>query len=87
MGRVNFDFFTLPALLLATILLIFAMKYFVAGRTAPLTHLDNEAYRKLAERTVAAQEQQTAVLVALQAKTASTEARLGEVEKLLKDVG
>jgi Tfp pilus assembly protein PilX len=87
MGRANFDFFTLPALLLLTILLIFAMKYFVASRVAKQNNLDHDAYRQLAERAVAAQEQQTAVLATLQAKAAATEARLGEVEKLLKDVG
>lgn len=79
-------FLLVTILVLLTILLIFAMKYFSAARQARLQGAGNDAYRELAERAVAAQEKSAAALSALNEGVAALNARLAHVEKVLKEV-
>lgn len=79
-------FLLVTILVLLTILLIFAMKYFSAARQARLQLAGTEAYRELAERAVAAQEKSAAALSALNDGVAAMNVRLAHVEKVLKDV-
>ena len=81
--------FTFPLvmiLVLVTILLIFAMKYFIAARTAGLRIAGEDAYRDLAARAVKSQEESAAALSSLKDSVSEIEARLSRVEKVLKEV-
>ena len=79
-------FLLVTILALITVLLVFAMKYFSAGRQARL-RLDGEnAYRALSEAAVAAQSAGAASLAALQADLAETKARLAAIETMLREV-
>jgi signal transduction histidine kinase len=49
-------FLLVTILLLVTIIIVFAMKYFAAARQARLRITSETGYRELAERTVQAQE-------------------------------
>lgn len=79
-------FLLVTILVLLTILMIFAMKYFSAARQARLQVAGNDAYRELAERAVAAQEKSAAALAALNDGVAALDARLVRVEKVLREV-
>lgn len=79
-------FLLVTILVLVTILLIFAMKYFSAARGARLRITSEDAYRDLAERSVRVQEESAATLTTLRASVAEIDGRLNRVEKLLKEV-
>lgn len=79
-------FLLVTILILVTILLIFAMKYFSAARQARLRIAGEDAYRDLAERSVRVQEESAAALAALKDGVAGIEGRLTRVEKVLKEV-
>lgn len=74
------------ALILATFIIIFAMKYFTAARQARQQTMREEAYRDLAEKSVKAQEQNVAALAALKSSVSDIDTRLARVEKVLKEV-
>jgi|APAra7269096714_1048519.scaffolds.fasta_scaffold00430_7 Tfp pilus assembly protein PilO len=65
---------------LATVFLIFGMRFIVAIKKAKLQAEGEEAYRQIAQRAVAAQEQTAAALADLQTRLASIEKVLKEVE-------
>ncbi|HEX5342360.1 MAG TPA: hypothetical protein VFX55_07700 [Duganella sp.] len=65
---------------LATIFLIFGMRFIVAIKKAKLQAEGEEVYRLIAQRAVAAQEQTAAALADLQTRLASIEKVLKEVE-------
>jgi signal transduction histidine kinase len=79
-------FLLVPILVLVVILLIFAMKYLTAARTARLKIASDDAYRDLAGRAVKSQEEGAAALASLKGSVAEIEARLARVEKVLKEV-
>ncbi len=79
-------FMLFPILLLVTILLIFAMKYFIGARTARMRITSDDAYRDLAARAVKSQEESAAALSGLKGSVSEIEARLARVEKVLKEV-
>jgi hypothetical protein len=71
---------------LATILIVFGMKYFAAIRQAHARVLEDNAYRGLAQKAVAAQSDAAASLSALQSELSQINTRLAAVEKILKAV-
>ena len=79
-------FFLVTVLVLAVILLIFAMKYVTGARTARLRIAGEDAYRDLAARAVKSQEESAAALVALRGSIADIQGRLERVEKVLREV-
>jgi len=82
-------YFYMPTvlLILGTILIVFAMKY-VSGAVQARSQTANErSYRTLAEEAHSAQSQYMALLSSIQASMSEISARLGQVEKILKDVG
>ncbi len=79
-------FLLVTALVLLTVLSIFAMKYFFAARQARLLLTSEETYRALAERAVNAHEETAAALASLKQSISDIGARLAGIEKVLKDV-
>ncbi len=79
-------FFLVTVLVLAVILLIFAMKYVTGARTARLRIAGEDAYRDLAARAVKSQEESAAALAALRGSVADIQGRLERVEKVLREV-
>jgi len=65
---------------LATVLLIFGMRYLAAMKQARIRYDNEESYRALAEKAVAAQAETAAALADLKARVASIEKVLKEVE-------
>jgi len=72
---------------LATILIVFGMRYFAKIQEARARLANDDAYRQIAERAVATQAETATTLSALQATFTDIQARLAGVEKILKDVG
>jgi Tfp pilus assembly protein PilO len=72
---------------LATILLVFGMRYFAAIQQARARLANDDAYRQIAERAAAAQSETAAALSSIQAALEDVRSRLTAVEKILKDVG
>jgi len=79
-------FFITIGMPLATLLIIFAMKYFASIRQARSRTLTEEAYRTLAERAIKAEEHSAQSLSAIRADIAAISDRLSAVEKMLKTV-
>lgn len=80
--------FLLPTILiLATILLVFGMKYLSAARRTGAQAATEETYRRIAERSAEAQSAGAASLAAIQADVAELKARLAALEAILKEVG
>jgi Tfp pilus assembly protein PilO len=71
---------------LATILLIFGMRYFAAVQQAKARLANDEAYRRIAEKAVAGQSDNAIVLSSIQATLADLRTRLTAIEKMLKEV-
>ncbi|MDQ1813047.1 hypothetical protein RBA41_06985 [Massilia sp. CCM 9210] len=71
---------------LATVLLIFGMKYFAAIQQAKARLASDEAYRQLAAQAAAAQTETAAALAAVNAHLAELKTRVAAVEKMLRDV-
>jgi hypothetical protein len=65
---------------LATILLVFGMKYYAVVQQAKARTARDDADRRLADETLAQ-------LAAINAALAKLDARMGAVEKVLKEVG
>ncbi|MES2069085.1 MAG: hypothetical protein V4488_01965 [Pseudomonadota bacterium] len=71
---------------LATILLVFGMRYFAAVQQARARLANDEAYRQIAAKAAAAQAETAAVLASIDARLADLNVRLTAVEKILKEV-
>jgi len=71
---------------LATILIVFGMRYFAKIQQARARLANDDAYRQIAERAVTAQAETATNLSALQATLTDVQARLAGVEKILKAV-
>ncbi|PQO97384.1 hypothetical protein C5614_14660 [Massilia phosphatilytica] len=65
---------------LATVLLVFGMKYYAMVQQAKARTARDDADRRLADETLAQ-------LAAINAALARLDARMGAVEKVLKEVG
>jgi len=80
--------FLLPtALALATILLVFGMKYMSGGRQSRKQFASDNAFRLSAEKAAEAQSALALSLTAAQAELADLRVRLSSIEKMLRDVG
>ncbi|MEI2415122.1 hypothetical protein V8Z80_02975 [Orrella sp. JC864] len=86
MAQSGSAFLLVTILMLATVLAIFAMKYFVSARQARLRLADETAYRELAGQSARALREQAQSLDALREGLAEANARLARVEKVLKEV-
>jgi hypothetical protein len=71
---------------LATILLVFAMRYASALQQARARLANDDAYRQIAEKAAVAQSQSALGLSSIQAALADVAARLAAIEKVLKEV-
>jgi hypothetical protein len=71
---------------LATILLVFTMRYLSAVLQARARFQNDEAYRQLAEKAAASQAASAAALASIDATLADLKARVAGVEKVLKEV-
>jgi hypothetical protein len=71
---------------LATILLVFAMRYFLAVQQAKARLANDDAYRKIAETAAAAQSATATALSSIETTLTDVRTRLAAVEKILKEV-
>jgi Tfp pilus assembly protein PilO len=71
---------------LATVLLVFGMKYFAMVQQAKARTARDEADRRLADELARTQAETVAQLAAMNAALARLDARMGAVEKVLKEV-
>lgn len=71
---------------LATLLLIFGMRYLSALLQARARLANDEAYRELAQQVVSSQSATGAALAAIQASLGELKTRVAGVEKVLKEV-
>jgi uncharacterized membrane protein len=74
------------SLIVGTVLIVFGMKYFSAILAARARLANDDAYRILAEKAVAAQSENQTSLSAVQAELSKVSASLAAVEKILKQV-
>ncbi len=79
-------FLLVTILTLATILLIFGMKYFSAARQARLGFVSEAVHRELMEKASAAQMASAALLASIQADIAEVKVKLASIEKVLQEV-
>jgi hypothetical protein len=71
---------------LATILIVFAMRYFAIVQQARARQANDNAYRQLAETASAAQSQIATSLAAMEANLSDVRTRMAAVETILKAV-
>jgi hypothetical protein len=71
---------------LATILIVFAMRYYAAVQQARARLANDDAYRQLAESASAAQSQIATSLAAMEANLSDVRTRMAAVETILKAV-
>ena len=71
---------------LATVLLVFGMKYFAMVQQAKARTARDEADRRLADELARTQAETVAQLAAMNAALARRDGRMGAVEKVLKEV-
>ena len=71
---------------LATILIVFAMRYYAVVQQARARLANDDAYRQLAESASAAQSQIVTSLAAMEANLSDVRARMAAVEVILKAV-
>lgn len=79
-------YFLTIGLPLATLLLIFGMKYFAAIQQARARRENDDAYRQLSEKAVDAQAQVADGLAAINGVLADLNTRLATLERILKEV-
>lgn len=79
-------YFLTISLPLATMLLIFGMKYFSAIRQAKARLANDEAYRQIAAQAASAQAETAATLASIEATLADVKTRLVSLEKILREV-
>jgi hypothetical protein len=72
---------------LATVLLVFGMKYFAMVQQAKARTARDEADRRLADELARTLAETAAQLTAMNAALARLDGRMGAVEKVLKEVG
>lgn len=71
---------------LATILVVFGMRYASAVQQAKARLANDDAYRRIAESAAASQAETATALAAIQTTLSDVRTRLAAVEKVLKDV-
>ena len=71
---------------LATILIVFAMRYFALVQQAKARLANDDAYRQLAESASAAQSRIATSLAAMEASLSDMRTRMAAVEAILKAV-
>jgi hypothetical protein len=71
---------------LATILIVFAMRYFALVQQARARLANDDAYRQLAESASAAQSRIATSLAAMEANLSDVRTRMAAVETILKAV-
>ena len=71
---------------LATILIVFGMRYYAAVQQARARLANDDAYRQLAESASAAQSQIATSLAAMEANLSDVRTRMAAVETILKAV-
>jgi hypothetical protein len=71
---------------LATILIVFGMRYYAAVQQARARLANDDAYRQLAESASAAQSQIATSLAAMEASLSDVRTRMAAVETILKAV-
>jgi len=71
---------------LATILIVFAMRYYATVQQARARLANDDAYRQLAESASAAQSQIATSLAAMEANLSDVRTRMAAVETILKAV-
>ena len=71
---------------LATILIVFGVRYYAAVQQAKARLANDDAYRQLAERASAAQSQIATSLAAMEANLSDVRTRMAAVETILKAV-
>jgi len=79
-------FLFLSILALATILLVFGMKYFSAAKQSRAGAASESVWREIAAKAEAAQTSSAAALAALQADVADMKGKLASIEKVLREV-
>ena len=79
-------YFITLGLMLATPLIIFAMRYHAAVLQARARLANDDAYRQTAEKAASAQAETATALAAIQASLAESAGRLSAIEKVLKAV-
>ena len=71
---------------LATVLIVFGMRYFAKVQQAKARLANDDAYRQIADRAVSTQSETATTLSALQSTLADVSARMAVVETILKAV-
>ena len=71
---------------LATILIVFGMRYFAKIQQARARLANDDAYRQVAEQSASAQSEVATSLAAIQAALTDVRSRLGAIETVLKAV-
>ena len=71
---------------LATVLIVFAMRYYAAVQQARARLANDDAYRQLAQSASAAQSQIATSLAAMEANLSDVRTRMAAVETILKAV-
>jgi hypothetical protein len=71
---------------LATVLIVFAMRYYAAVQQARARPANDDAYRQLAQSASAAQSQIATSLAAMEASLSDVRTRMAAVETILKAV-
>ena len=80
-------YFASLCLVFATILAVFAMRYFASVTQARARLAEDNAYRLIAERAVSTQAETATALDAMSVALADVRTRLASVETMLKEVG
>ncbi len=71
---------------LATVIIVFAMRYVSNVQQARARLANDEAYRQMAEKAVATQSETANALSSIQAALTDARDRLASVERILRDV-
>lgn len=79
-------YFATIGLILGTILAVFAMRYHSVTQRAKARLAEEQTHRELAAKATAVQADTAAAVTAVQATLADIAARLGAIEKVLKEV-
>ena len=79
-------FLLVTVLALATIVLVFGMKYFSGTRQSRMNVIQESRYRELAENAIAAQATTAASLSSVQADLAGVKTKLAAIDRVLREV-
>lgn len=86
MGDKHTTFLIVTVLILATVVLVAAMKYRSAAKIGRTSHANDEELRELSRQAIAASRESAAALSALKSSVADIQGRLSNVEGILKEV-